>query len=141
MRFPLVVSSFCCNFAGKKMIRNMKKIVVLMVAALMVCATTVAKELKVLVVKTTPAVQNVEAQTKVKDLLRLTAGVKKVVADFSAQQVSVTYDADKTTAKKILASLKKNGYEVTVVSDGAPKENAKGQGTVDGVSGASPQKK
>ena len=68
MRFPLVVSSFCCNFAEKKMIRNMKKIVVLMVAALMVCATTVAKELKVLVVKTTPAVQNVEAQTKVKDL-------------------------------------------------------------------------
>ncbi|MBQ8708970.1 MAG: heavy-metal-associated domain-containing protein [Bacteroidaceae bacterium] len=118
----------------------MKKIVVLMVAALMVCATTVAKELKVLVVKTTPAVQNVEAQTKVKDLLRLTAGVKKVVADFSAQQVSVTYDADKTTAKKILASLKKNGYEATVVSDGASKENAKGQGAGDGVSGASPQK-
>lgn len=141
MRFPLVVSSFCCNFAKKKMIRNMKNIIVLMTVALMACATAVAKDLKVLVVKTTPAVQNVEAQTKVKDLLRLTAGVKKVVADFSAQQVSVTYDADKTNAKKILASLKKNGYEATVVSDGAPKENAKGQGAVDGVSGASPQKK
>ena len=82
-----------------------------------------------------------QAQTKVKDQLRLTPGVKKVEADFAAKQVMVTYDADKTNAKKILASLKKNGYEATVVSDGAPKENAKGQGAVDGVSGASPQKK
>ena len=133
-------SSFCCTFAEKKKIRNMKKIVVLMVAALMVCATTVAKELKVLVVKTTPAVQNVEAQTKVKDQLRLTPGVKKVEADFSAQQVSVTYDADKTAAKKILAALKKNGYEATVVSDGAPAKTQR-KVAVDATSGASQQKK
>ena len=115
----------------------MKKIFVLMVAALMVCATTMAKEMKVLVVTTTPAVQSVEAQTKVKDQLRLTPGVKKVEADCAAKQVMVTYDADKTNAKKIVAALKKNGYEATVVSDGAPTE--KTEVPVDATSGASQQ--
>ena len=96
----------------------MKKIFVLMVATLMVCATTMAKELKMLVVTTTPAVQSVEAQTKVKDQLRLTP---------------------ETNAKKIVAALKKNGYEATVVSDGAPKE--KKEVPVDATSGASQQQK
>ena len=118
----------------------MKKTLTLMAVALMMCATTMAKELKVLVVKTSPAVQNVEGQTKVRDYLRLTAGVKKVEANFSAQQVLVTYDADKTDAKKIVAVLKKNGYEASVVSDGAPSEGQK-QVPVDGTSGASKQKK
>ena len=117
----------------------MKKTLTLMAVALMMCATTMAKELKVLVVKTSPAVQNVEGQTKVKDYLRLTAGVKKVEADFAAKQVMVTYDADKTNAKKIVAALKKNGYEATVVSDGAPKE--KKEVPVDATSGASQQQK
>ena len=119
----------------------MKKIFVLMVATLMVCATTMAKELKMLVVTTTPAVQSVEAQTKVKDQLRLTPGVKKVEADFAAKQVMVTYDADKTNAKKIVAALKKNGYEATVVSDGKAPERAAKPAQVDAVSGASQQKK
>ena len=123
----------------RKKRRNMKKIFVLMVATLMVCATTMAKELKMLVVTTTPAVQSVEAQMKVKDQLRLTPGVKKVEADFAAKQVMVTYDADKTNAKKIVAALKKNGYEATVVSDGAPKE--KKEVPVDATSGASQQQK
>ena len=74
-----------------------------------------------------------------KDQLRLTAGVKKVEADFSAQQVMVTYDADKTNAKKIVAALKKGGYEASVVSDGAPSEKKKVP--VDATSGASQQKK
>ena len=57
----------------------------------------------------------------------------------AAKQVMVTYDADKTNAKKIVAALKKNGYEATVVSDGAPKE--KKEVPVDATSGASQQQK
>lgn len=111
----------------------------MMAVALMMCATTMAGDLKVLVMKTSPAVQNVETQTKVKDKLRLTAGVKKVEADFAAQHVLVTYDADKTNQKKIVAAMKKAGYEATVVSDGAPSE--KKQVPVDATSGASKQQK
>lgn len=117
----------------------MKRTLTLMAVALMMCITTLAAELKVLVVKTTPAVQSVEAKTKVRDQLRLTAGVKKVEADISTQQVYVTYDTAKTDSKKILAALKKGGYEATVVSDGAPTE--KKQVPVDGTSGASKQQK
>ena len=51
----------------------------------------------------------------------------------------VALDADKTNAKKIVAALKKNGYEATVVSDGAPKE--KKEVPVDATSGASQQQK
>ena len=125
----------------------MKKTLTLMAVALMMCATTVAKDLKVLVVKTSPAVQNVEAQTKVRDVLRLKPGVKKVEANFSAQQVLVTYDADKTDQKKLIAALKKAGYEATVVSNGekqTPVDGTSGatkQASTDGTSGASKQKK
>ena len=116
---------------------KMKKTLTWMVAALMCCATTFAKDLKVLVVKVTPEVQNVEAQTKVKNQLRLTAGVKKIEADFAAKQLMVTYDADKTDAKRILSAMKKNGYEATVVSDGAVSEKTPVKVPVDGTSGAS----
>ena len=115
----------------------MKKTLTMMTVALMMCATTTAKELKMLVVKTSPTVQNVEAQTKVRDVLRLKPGVKKVEANFAAQQVLVTYDADKTNQQKLVAALKKAGYEATVVSDGAPSD--KKQTPVDGTSGATKQ--
>lgn len=134
------------NFAteNRKKINNpakMKKTLTLMVAALLCCATAFAKDLKVLVLKTTPEVLNVESQTKVKNQLRLTAGVKKVEADFAAKQVMVTYDADKTDQKKILAGMKKIGYEATVVSDGMPVEKTSKKVPVDATSGASQQKK
>ena len=114
----------------------MKKTFMMMAVALMMSATTMATDLKVLVVKTSPAVQNTEAQAKVKDVLRLKAGVKRVAADFAAQEVLVTYDADKTNQQKLVAALKKAGYEATVVSDGAPFEK---KAPVDGTSGATKQ--
>lgn len=117
----------------------MKKILTMVVAAMLCCATAMAKDMKVLVVKTMPEVQNAEAQAKVKDQLRLTAGVKKVEADAATRQLMVTYDADKTSAKQILAAMKKVGYEATVVSDEAQAE--KKPVPVDATSGASQQKK
>ena len=120
---------------------RMKKTLMMVVAALLCCATAFAKDLKMLVVKVTPEVQSVEAQAKVKNQLRLTAGVKKIEADFAAKQLMVTYDAEKTDAKKILAAMKKNGYEATVVSDGAVPEKASKPVPVDATSGASKQKK
>jgi copper chaperone CopZ len=118
----------------------MKRTLTMMVVALLMSVTAMAQDWKVLVVKTTPEVQNVEMQVKVKNQLRLTTGVKKVESDFASKQVMVTYDPKKTDQKKIVAALKKNGYEATVVSDGqAPEAPAKTP--VDGTSGASKQKK
>lgn len=120
---------------------RMKKTLMMVAAALLCCATVMAKDLKMLVLKVTPEVQSVEAQTKVKNQLRLTAGVKKIEADFAAKQLMVTYDAEKTDAKKILAAMKKNGYEATVVRDGAAPEKPSTKVPVDATSGASKQKK
>ena len=119
----------------------MKRTLTLMVVALLMCVTAMAQDWKVLVVKTTPEVQNVEAQTKVKNQLRLTTGVKKVEADFASKQVMVTYDPRKTDQKKIVAALKKNGYEAIVVNDENAPEKAPAKKPVDGTSGASKQKK
>lgn len=114
----------------------MKKILLTMTAALLMGATAMAKDLKVLVMSTSPAVEKVEDGTKIKDGLRLTAGVKKVKADLTSQKIVVTYDADKTASKTILAVMKKMGYETAVISEG----QASGKHTVDGTSGASKQK-
>ena len=108
-----------------------------MAVALLMSAVTMAGELKVLMVKTTPAVQNVEAKTKVRDELRLKPGVKRVEANFADQQVFVTYDSAKTDQKKIVAALTKAGYETTVVSDTV--STGKKQVPVDATSGATRQ--
>ena len=112
-----------------------------MVAALLVCATAIAKDFKVLVMKTSPEVQNVATQTKVQNQLRLTAGVKKVETNLETKQVVVTYDSEKTNAKAIVAAMKKAGYKATVVSDGTAPERAEKPAQVDATSGASQQKK
>ena len=115
----------------------MKKTLSMMAVALLMSAVTMAGDLKVLVVKTTPAVQNVEAKTKVRNVLWLRPGVKKVEAVFADQQVLVTYDSAKTNQKKIVAALTKAGYETTVVSDTV--STGKKQVPGDATSGATHQ--
>lgn len=115
----------------------MKKILLTMAAALLMGTTAMAKDVKVLVMSTSPAVEKAEDGTKIKDNLRLTAGVKRVKADLTSQKIIVIYDADKTASKNILATMKKMGYETTVISD----EKAPEKLPVDGTSGASKQKK
>ena len=119
----------------------MKKVLTLVVAAIMCGVTAFAKDMKMLVLKTSPEVLNTETQTKVRNLLRLTAGVKRVEADLSTRKVMVIYDAEKTDRKVILATLKKGGYEATVVNEGAAPEKVTKKMPVDATSGASQQKK
>ena len=119
----------------------MKRIVTMVAAVLLVCAAAMARDMKVLVVKTTPEVQTVEDGTRIKNRLRLTAGVKKVKADLTAKQLAVTYDAGKSDAKKILAALQKMGYAAEVLSDAKQPEKSAGSTPVDGATGASKQKK
>ena len=119
----------------------MKRTLTLVVAAVLCCATAFAKDLKVLVVKTTPEMHCENCEMKIKNNVRFTAGVKRIETNLTTKQVTITYDAEKTDAKTILAALKKVGYEGTVVSDGkAPEKNSK-KVPVDGTTGASPQQK
>ena len=108
----------------------------MMVAAMLCCATTFAKDLKVLVVNTSPEMHCNSCETKIKNNIRFTAGVKRIETNLETKKVTITYDGDKTDAKKILAAFKKIGYTATVVSDGAAPEKGVQKKPVDAVSGA-----
>src|SRR5574344_101911 len=119
----------------------MRKTFALMLTVLLMRASAVAKDLREVVMKTTPEMKSEKVEKKVKNHLWLTAGVKKIRTDLSNQLVIVTYDADKTSEKSILSSMKKAGFEAKVVSNkaGEPKDSKKVP--VDATSGASQQKK
>ncbi|MBQ6965314.1 MAG: heavy-metal-associated domain-containing protein [Bacteroidaceae bacterium] len=119
----------------------MKKTLTLVVAALMCCTTAFAKDLKVLVVKTSPEIHCEKCEQKIKGNVRFTAGVKRIETDLTTKQVAVTYDADKTDTKTLLAAFKKIGFDATVVSDGKAEGKASKKVPVDGTTGASQQKK
>lgn len=116
----------------------MKKILTFLAAAMLCCATAIAKDMKVLVVKTSPEMHCENCEKKIKNNIRFTAGVKKIATDLDKKLVAVTYDADKTSAKTIIAAFKKIGYTATVVSDKAQESKS---APVDGQTGASAQKK
>lgn len=113
----------------------MKKLTIMAVALTMCCATTFANDIKVLLVKTTPAVETVSNAEKLKDGLRTAAGVKKVTLDTKRNVVKIKFDADKTTKEALVSAISGLGYKVNeaVVDVAAPK--------TDGTSGASVQTK
>lgn len=110
----------------------------LFAAAMLCCASVIAKDMKVLVVKTSPEMHCENCENKIKNNIRFTAGVKKIVTDLEKKLVAVTYDADKTDAKTIVAAFKKIGYTATIVSDKAQESK---HTPVDGQTGATAQKK
>ena len=120
----------------------MKRFVSLMLAACFCGAVAVAQDFKTLVVKTTPEVTTEQDGKKLKNQLRLTTGVKKVVARIETKQVTVSYDEKKTSPTEILAAFKKLGYEAQEVNvpqdaNGTDVKKKSGKKPVDGVSGAS----
>lgn len=117
----------------------MKKFIALFAAAMLCGATAMAKDLKVLVVKTSPEMHCNNCENKIKNNIRFTSGVKKIDTSLEQKVVTITYDADKTDSKKIVAAFKKIGYDVTVVSD--KKKEDKQQQPVDGKTGATQQEK
>ena len=119
----------------------MKKALTLMVAALLCCSVAIAKDLKVLVVKTTPELNSHDVEKKIKGNICFTPGVKRIVTNLDTKLVTVTYDAEKTDSKTLLAAFKKIGFETTVVSDKGAEKKTSGKVPVDATTGATQQKK
>lgn len=76
-----------------------------------------AKDIKTVVVTTQPQMHCSGCEDKIKGNLRFEKGVKRIECDIKEQRVTVTYDADKTNAEKIIQSFGKFGYEATEVKD------------------------
>ncbi|MBP3229060.1 MAG: cation transporter [Bacteroidaceae bacterium] len=79
--------------------------------ALLIGLTAAAKDIKEIVLTTTPQMHCASCEKRIKDALRFEKGVKSVTTSIEAQTVTVSYDADKTTPERLVAALKKAGYE------------------------------
>ena len=95
----------------------MKKVLVVLVA-MMFSLSIYAKDIQELVVTTTPPMSCQNCENKIKGNLRFEKGVKKIETNLADQKVTVEYDAEKTTPKKIEEAFNKIGYEVEVLDSG-----------------------
>lgn len=99
----------------------MKKILML-IAATMLTVGAFAKEIRTVVVTTDPEIECINCENKIKNELKFTKGVKRLEIDRPAQQVTITYDADKTSVEKLAEAFGKIGYKVSVIKEEAPQK-------------------
>ena len=64
-----------------------------------------AKDIKTLVVTTTPQMHCANCENKIKNNLRFEKGVKKIDTNVAAQTVTIEYDADKTKAEDLVTEV------------------------------------
>ena len=74
-----------------------------------------AKDIKTVVVTTVPQMHCASCENKIKGNLRFEKGVKSIETSIDQQRVTITYDADKTSAESIIKSFDKFGYKATEV--------------------------
>lgn len=81
------------------------------------------KDIKTVVVTTSPEMHCENCERRIKGNLRFEKGVKTIVCSIPEQRVTITYDADKTTAENIIQSFEKFGYKATEVKqDNSPQQ-------------------
>ena len=95
----------------------MKKI---MITTMLLALTTMgfSKDIKTVVVTTTPQMHCENCENTIKGNLRFEKGVKEIATDIEAQKVTIKYDAEKTSEEKILKGFEKFKYTARVVKEG-----------------------
>lgn len=81
-------------------------------------ASLTAKDIKTIVLTTTPQMHCSNCEEKIKKNIRFEKGVKTIETNVGEQTVKITYDADKTTPEKLQKGFKKIGYDTRVVKEG-----------------------
>lgn len=97
----------------------MKKLGITLMA-LIFSVSIFAKDLKELVVTTTPPMSCQNCENKIKGNLRFEKGVKKIETNLKDQRVIIEYDAEKTTPEKIEEAFQKIGYKTDVIDGTTP---------------------
>lgn len=90
----------------------MKKLI-LSCLLLIGAAALYAKDMKTLVVTTSPQMSCQNCENKIKGNLRFEKGIHKIETDLKNQTVTVTYDADKTDETKIAEAFGKLNYKIS----------------------------
>lgn len=88
-----------------------------MLLALLLCICTFswAKDIKTVVLKTTPEMHCANCEKKIKENIRFVKGVKDIITSLKDKTVTVKYDADKTTVEDIVKGFGEIGYKAKVV--------------------------
>lgn len=104
-------------------------------------ATCLAKDIKTLVVTTNPQMHCEACENKIKSNMRFEKGIKAIETDISRQEVTLTYDADKTTPEKLIKGFEKFGYTATVKTGCDKKQNCSKQGSTNSSESSCCEKK
>lgn len=95
----------------------MKRFILLFTTMILVAMAAVAKDIKTVVVTTTPQMHCENCENRIKNNLRFEKGVKKIETNVEKQTVTITYDADKTTVENLLKGFEKFNYSARVLED------------------------
>ncbi|MCR5394557.1 MAG: heavy-metal-associated domain-containing protein [Bacteroidales bacterium] len=99
---------------------------ILLLSAMMLCAVMAsAKDIRTLVVTTTPQMHCAKCENKIKGNLRFEKGIKRIETNIPAQTVTIEYDADKTKAENLVKAFGKFGYQARPVKAGEPAQKQK----------------
>ena len=92
----------------------MKKLLFFVMVTLTILATS-AKDIKTVVLTTSPPMHCEGCENRIKSNLRFEKGVKKIITDVEQQKVTITYDADKTNVENLIKGFEKIDYIATEV--------------------------
>lgn len=93
----------------------MKKLTLILLATLVMATTTSLAKNICTVVFSVPQMQCEGCEAKVKKNIKNLKGLKAFKIDLPKKTVSITYDSDKTTVKKLQDAFHKFNYEATVL--------------------------
>lgn len=103
------------------------KLLFLSLAFAAVCS---AKDIKTVVLNTSPEMHCSSCENKIKSNLKFEKGIKDIQTDLTTKTVTIQYDADKTNVENIIAGFKKINYVATVAGNNSaaavPKAEKKG---------------
>ena len=105
----------------------MKRTMMLTTMMLIACVVF-GKDIKTVVLTTTPQMHCESCEEKIKGNLRFEKGIKSVETNVEEQSVTIQYDADKTSEEKLMKAFGKFGYKAekkVINKDASQKECTK----------------
>lgn len=87
----------------------------LIAMSLLTLASVQAKDIKTMVVTTTPVMHCEGCENKIKNALRFEKGIKEVTTSVPNQEVTIKYDAEKINGQKIWECFQKVGFDIKLV--------------------------
>ena len=108
------------------------KRLILLTAMLLTMTVGFAKDIKTVVVTTTPQMHCESCENKIRGNLRFEKGVKKIETSLEDQTVTIEYDAYKTSVEKLIEAFKKFGYEAQLITPQNETEDSDKEATSSG---------